>query len=145
MEKFFTETEVQPENLLNLFKEAYLKVTIDRDGDLKIETDMGVSFLRMIEDRKLLKYISMYGFKTTATEPDKLSFLNTLNHQIIFCRFSMPKPEVLMAEYFLSYEEGISAYQIIRSFRLFERIAVVAIRQFNEPVNLIENSSEEGE
>jgi hypothetical protein len=143
MEKFFTETEVQPDNLLKLFKEAYLKVTTDSDGDLKIETDVGVSFLRVMEDRKLLKYTSMYGFKTVATEDDKLSFLNTLNHKVIFCRFSMPKPEVLMVEYFLSYEEGISAYQIIRSFRLFERITVAAIGQFDKSGKMVKNSSEE--
>lgn len=143
MEKFLPEAEVQPKNLLKLFRDAYLKANIDSDGDLKIETDIGISFLRVVEDRKLLKYTSVYGFKTTATTNEKLSFLNDLNHQVIFCRFSMPKPDVLMAEYFLSYEEGISAYQMVRSFRLFERIAMAAIGRFDKSGKMVEHSLEE--
>jgi hypothetical protein len=54
-----------------------------------------------------------------------------LNSGVILSRFSMPREDVLLSEYFLPYEEGISEYQVINCLRLFERVTTGAIRQFD--------------
>jgi hypothetical protein len=132
MEKFLEEDQVTPTNILQLFDNAFMKAALDEDKDIRVTTGPGtVFFVKVLQDKKMLKYMSMFGFKESSTEVEKLAFLNKLNSEVILSRFSMPRNDVLLSEYFLSYEKGIPTYQVISSFRLFERVALGAVGQFD--------------
>ena len=126
------EDKVNPANILQLFEQAFMKAKLDEDEDIRITTSPGSIFLvEVLVDKKMLKYASGFGFKNGVSAEQKLTFLNQLNYGVILSRFSMPEENVLLSEYFLSYEEGIQSYQVINSFRLFERITIGAIKQFD--------------
>jgi len=132
------EEKVTPETIQILFDNALIKATVDEEGDIQVTTDMGtVFFVTLLQKQKMLKYLSFFSFKEQLSPEQKLSFLNELNSGVIFSRFSMPKENVLLSEYFLSYEEGIPPYQLLKSFRLFERVTMGAIKRFDTS-NLIE-------
>ncbi|WP_349646983.1 YbjN domain-containing protein [Candidatus Parabeggiatoa sp. HSG14] len=132
MENFLNEDKVNPDSLLQLFKNALMKAYLDEDSDIRVTTGLGSVFLiEVLSDQKMLKYVSMFGFKKHANATKKLTFLNQLNSGIILSRFSMPREDVLLSEYFLPYEEGISPYQVVNCLRLFERVTTGAIRQFD--------------
>jgi hypothetical protein len=118
--------------VLQLFDHAFIKAYLDEDEDIRITTAPGSIFLvKVLPDKKMLKYASWFGFKEGVSVDKKLALLNQLNSGVIFSRFSMPQENVLLSEYFLSYEEGIQYYQVINSFRLFERVTIGAIKQFD--------------
>ncbi|MDM8562276.1 YbjN domain-containing protein [Candidatus Marithioploca araucensis] len=120
-----SEDNVTPKSIGELFENALIKATVDEEGDIQITTDMGtVFFVTLLQNKKMLKYLSFFSFKDKVLPEKNLSFLNTLNAGVIFSRFSMPKENVLLSEYFLSYEEGIPSYQVVKSFRLFERVTM---------------------
>jgi hypothetical protein len=126
------EENVNPTSVLQLFENAFLKASLDEDEDIRITTAPGSLFLvKVLPDKKMLKYASWFGFKDGVSVDKKLAFLNQLNYGVILSRFSMPEENVLLSEYFLSYEEGIQLYQVINSFRLFERVTIGAIKQFD--------------
>jgi len=132
MENFLDEDKVTPTYLLQLFKNALMKVSLDNENDIRVTTGLGSLFLiEVLSEQKMLKYMSMFGFKTNAKSPDKLALLNQLNSGVILSRFSMPREDVLLSEYFLPYEEGIPSYQVVNCLRLFERVTTGAIRQFD--------------
>lgn len=132
------EEKVTPESIVTLFDNALIKAKVDEEGDIQVTTDMGsVFFVTLLQEQKMLKYLSFFSFKDKLSPEQKLSFLNELNSGVIFSRFSMPKENVLLSEYFLSYEEGIPSYQVVKSFRLFERVTMGAIKRFDTS-NLIE-------
>jgi len=126
------EEKVTPETIRALFDNALIKTTLDEEGDIQVTTDMGtLFFISLLEKQKMLKYLSFFSFKEKRSSEKKLSFLNDLNSGVIFSRFSMPKENVLLSEYFLSYEEGIPSYQVVKSFRMFERVTIGAIKRFD--------------
>jgi len=132
------EEKVTPEIIQKLFDNALIKATVDEEGDIQVTTDMGtLFFVSLLEKQKMLKYLSFFSFKEKLSPEEKLSFLNDLNSGVILSRFSMPKENVLLSEYFLSYEEGIPSYQVVKSFRMFERVTIGAIKRFDTS-NLIE-------
>jgi len=132
MEKFLEENKVNKTNILHIFKNAFMKASLDEDEDIRVTSGLGSVFLiEVLSDKKMLKYVSMFGFKTSASASKKLAFLNELNSGVILSRFSMPRDDVLLSEYFLPYEEGIPSYQVINCLRLFERVTTGAIRQFD--------------
>jgi hypothetical protein len=126
------EDKVTPASILQLFEQAFMKAYLDEDEDIQITTAPGSIFLvEVLADKKMLKYASWFGFKNGVSAEQKLTLLNQLNYGVILSRFSMPEENILLSEYFLSYEEGIQSYQVINSFRLFERITIGAIKQFD--------------
>ncbi len=132
MENFLNEDKVTPTHLLQLFKNAMMKASLDEENDIRVTTVPGSLFLiQVLSEQKMLKYVGMFGFKKRANTSEKLVLLNQLNSDVILSRFSMPREEVLLSEYFLPYEEGISSYQVINCLRLFERVTTGAIRQFD--------------
>jgi hypothetical protein len=140
MENFLNEDKVTPTHLLQLFKNALMKASLDEENDIRVTTMPGSLFLiQVLSEQKMLKYVGMFGFKDNeqANTSEKLALLNQLNSGIILSRFSMPREDVLLSEYFLPYEEGISSYQVVNCLRLFERVTTGAIRQFDTS-NLVE-------
>ena len=81
------------------------------------------------EKHKLIRYVIVYGMNEFGPLDQKLSFVNRMNDDVIFARFSVPesRPEMLMCDYFLPYEEGVTAFQIVTAMRLFARVVVGAI------------------
>ena len=132
------ESQVNVERLRNLFTDALLKAEIDKDGDVKVITELGTRVFVSVDDkRKLLKFLSMYRFRKGARDSDKLKLVNTLNDEVVFSRFSVLGKDLLVSDYFLSYEAGILPFQIVNSLRWFSRVTVGAIREYDTD-NLVE-------
>jgi hypothetical protein len=126
------EDQVTSAQLQQFFKAAFMKAEVDEDGDIKVKTDAGITVWISIEgERQLLKYVATYGFKEDATEVDRLQLVNTLNDNVILVRFSVPRDDVLMADYYLYYEGGVIPYQVVNTLRHFANITVKAIREYD--------------
>jgi len=125
-----SENEVTKENLASLFKRAFMSSSFDEDGDLVVQTDGPRVFVTVDEDKKLLNYMAIYGVKESSPLELKHALTNKMNDKIIFGRFSIPerRPDILIADYFLPYEEGIPTFQIISAIRLFAKVVPGAIR-----------------
>lgn len=126
------EDEVTTANLTQIFKRAFFKTSLDKDGDLAVHTDGPRVIVTVDQDRKLLKFMAIYGIKESADQDVKYAFANKMNDDVIMARFSIPRPDVLLADYFLPFEEGIPAFQIVSALRLFARIVPGAIRACDE-------------
>lgn len=133
------ESDVTKENLAALFRRAFFKTTFDSDGDLVVETDGPRVLVTIDEERRLPKYMAIYGVLEWSPLEEKLELSNALNDKFIFARFSIPekRDDVLIADYFLPYEGGIPAFQIIAAVRLFSRVVPAAIRVCDEN-NIVE-------
>ena len=128
------EDEVTTSNLAQIFKRAFLKTDLDEDGDLRVHTDGPRVMVTVDQDKKLLKFMAVYGVKESARLEMKHAFVNKMNDDIIFGRFSIPEaqPDVLIADYFLPFEEGIPAFQIVSALRWFGKVVPGAISQCDD-------------
>lgn len=132
--EILAEDEVTTSNLAQMFKRAFLKTDLDKDGDLRVHTDGPRVVVTVDQDKKLLKFMAVYGVKESARLELKHAFANKMNDEIIFVRFSVPRtrPDMLVADYFLPFEEGIPTFQIVSALRLFARAVPGAIRTCDE-------------
>ena len=127
--EIIAEDQVAPDTLRDLFRRAFFVASLDDDGDVRVETDDPTVFVSINADNKLLKYTTVYGFKSTASLELKHSFVNKMNDDVIFCRFSVPEeaPAILMVDYYLPFGEGVPAFQVVRALRFFARVVPRAI------------------
>jgi len=133
MSDLISVNEMSNERLYELFKAAYMKPEYDSDGDVRIKGPSSFHQIVNIDaDKQLIKFIAMFGLKEDRSHHEKLEFINKLNDGVVFSRFSMPREDVLLADYFLAYEEGIMPLQILSSMKWFDKATIGAIRQYDE-------------
>lgn len=132
--EILVENEVTIFNLAQIFKRAYLKTDIDEDGDLVVHTDGLRVIVTIDQDRTLLKYLVLYGIKEAGDLKLKYEFVNKMNDRFILGRFSIPEtqPAVLIIDYFLPFDEGISAFQIVSALRHLTKLIPDAIASCDE-------------
>lgn len=122
MHTLLSENDVTLEKLQSVFETACYTTEIDEDGGLKI-TDGALKAFAVVEpDKKMISFVSIWGLKPGVPEAKKLQFVNSLNDEIAFVRFSMPDPETLWCDYQFLYEGGITPYAIIRNYRFFDKV-----------------------
>ena len=130
---FLEEDEIDLDSLHRLFQSAFIRADLDEEAEmLRLQSEAGpLVSLEVDDDRHLLKYTAIFGIKDFALEEHKHEFANAMNDGVIVARFCVPRPDILMADYYLSYESGVTAYQIVHSLRLFARTVVAAIREYD--------------
>ncbi len=128
--KFLGEEEVTIEHLHEVFDAAYMECDLDDDSDLRIASDAGPRiFLSLHEGAKMLRLVTLYRLREEVTEVEKIRLVNTINADMVLVRFAVSEGEMLVADYYLPYTRGISAFQIINTVKLMGRIVLSALRQ----------------
>ena len=133
------DSEVSLDTLEQLFKRAFFNTSRDSDGDLVVQGDGPRVIVLLDDEKQMVKFLAMYGLKDNAPLQLKHTLVNKMNDDVIFVRFSVPeqRSDMLVADYYLPYEGGISAFQIINAMRLFSRVVPGAIRVCDE-LDLVE-------
>jgi hypothetical protein len=127
-------SDVTSEKVANIFSQAFLAVTRDDDGDVIVQGEGVKVFILSDQERKLLKYSAIFPLVATRSLEHKRAFISRLNNEMIFVRFAVPKENenVLYCDYILPLEGGVTAHQIVASFRIFSRVIVSALRAYEE-------------
>lgn len=131
---FIPEADVNTDTLTALYKRAFYKCDKDDDGDLRVNTEGPRVLITVNEENKLVRFTAIYRLKENEPEDKKLHFMNRMNDKIIFARFSLPENDhdLLVADYFLPYEDGLPAFQLIKALRIFANSVVAGIRACDE-------------
>jgi hypothetical protein len=107
----------------------------EQEEGIVVITDSGVKLVIQIDvKRNFIKYYCIFSFKPDRDEVQKLRLVNELNAKVVFSRFSMPKPEILVSDYFVFNKARISKKNLIQSLRFFETVTLNAIRQHDDLV-----------
>ena len=132
--EYIVESEVTPENIRELFSRAFYNTDLDDDGDVVVNAEPISVFISINTNNRLLKYSTYYRVDETAPLESKFAFVNKMNDDLVFCRFSIPEDheDTLVADYFLPFGESISSFQIVSSLRLFALVVVSAIRDCDD-------------
>lgn len=122
------------EKLKDVLDRAFINTSIDRDGDLIAEVNNLNTYVDLYEDKKIIKFMMLLGIDERRTPEEKRAFVNKLNDKVIFTRFAIPehRNDVLVADYFLPYEKGITGFQIVSSLRLFGKVIPNAINAHDD-------------
>src|SRR5919109_5034706 len=126
----FAEDEVTISILAQTLQQGFFKVSLNNDGYLTVYTDGPRVIMTVNQDNKLIRFMSIYGVKESAPLELKHTFVNKMTDDVILIRFSIPesRPDMLIADYRLPFEDGIRAFQVVSALRLFSRIVPYAIR-----------------
>jgi len=130
MQNIVPASDVTIESIQELLSSNSVTNEVDADGRILATTDSGLKvFLTINEPNKLIKFALGFRIKEDASEEQKLQLANRINDKIILVRYAIPAPEVLVADYFLPYTQGIIPTQIINSLKLLDKVCLAGIRE----------------
>jgi hypothetical protein len=130
MQNIVPATDVTIANLQELLSSSYVNNELDADGRILATTDSGLKvFITLNEANKLVKFALGFRIKDDASEEQKLGLANRINDKVILVRYAIPAPEVLVADYFLPYGQGIIPTQVVNSLKLLDKVCLAGIRE----------------
>jgi hypothetical protein len=109
---------VSIEALQKLFDQSFMDTAIDSDGDL-IVSDTFRCYLRPDPDGRLVLVYAIFGAAETATDMEKLAYVNRVNDQIKLIRASVAASGRFSFEYYFPVEGGVSSQALVFAVRRF--------------------------
>jgi hypothetical protein len=133
--EYIAEEDVDRATLGDLLSRAFMRVTYDKDGDLWAQ-DYDAPNVMITVDlvRRMLRLAAAWRYKQGADADARRRLAARTNDAFIAARFRAIEPDLFLAEYYLSYEKGLLAAQLVHSLKLFGRIIQSAVREHGEDV-----------
>jgi hypothetical protein len=127
--EYLAEEDIDRATLGDLFSRAFMRVSYDQDGDLWVQdTEAPKLMINVDVARRMIRIAAAWRFKQ-ASDPDAWQRLAArTNNALMVARFRAVE-QLFVAEYFLSYEKGLLAAQLVHSLKLFGRITLAAVRE----------------
>lgn len=138
MDEFIEEKDVSAEKVESILKRAFIKS--NRISEEVVWIDESNVFPVKIEiqaKRKYILYQSSLGIKESTVKSEKYDFVNMLNGAVLV-RFHIYDEALLIGDYYLPYDNGISAFQIVNIYRIFSDVFTRVLREVYKPGGLLD-------
>jgi hypothetical protein len=128
--EYVAEEDVDRSTLGELFARAFMRVTYDKDGDLWAQ-DYDAPKVMITVDlvRRMIRFAAAWRYREAADSDARRRLAARTNDAFMAARFRAVEPDLFLAEYYLSYEKGLLAAQLVHSLKLFGRVAQSAVRE----------------
>lgn len=128
--EYLAEEDIDRATLGDLFSRAFIRVSYDKDGDLWAQDSDAPKVMITVDlVRRMIRIAAAWRFKQ-GTDPDARQGLAVrANDAFLMVRFRAVEPQLFLAEYYLFYEKGLLAAQLVHSLKLFGRITQSAVRE----------------
>jgi hypothetical protein len=128
--EYLAEEEVDRATLGELFARAFIRVSYDQDGDLWAqECDAPRAMVTVDLVRRMIRIAAAWRFKQESDAEARQRLAARANNALWIVRFRVVEPQSFLAEYYLCFEKGLLAAQLVHSLKLFGRVTLSAIRE----------------
>ena len=121
------------EKLHEIFRAAYMKPEIQRDGELLVMGRSGWPyFIQVRENQGFISILHIFGFNDILSKNEKLEAANKLNKESVMVRFCMPHDDFFIADYQLLTKEGVTPFQILNCFTWFDNVVSERLEEIKD-------------
>lgn len=119
--ELISKDELTAAKLLELYQHAYFNVSLDPDGEVRLDIDRILMFAIPEPQRALLRIRIGWNVKPNATRQQVLELCNRINDGLIFIRASLPAaiaPRlVVILDHYIDTTAGVTALEVIDETR----------------------------
>jgi hypothetical protein len=131
--KQLTESEVSIKSLVGIFDSAFVKVLDETSESFWVQGENLKTKIKPDEKRKYLRFSIVYQLAVKPTLAEAIRLANTINGEYLFIRFSIYESEgdiLVASDYYMTYEEGLVSFHLIKIAKRFEELTVEALREY---------------
>lgn len=124
------EDEITLERLKLVFQNAFIEC--ENDGEaLRIQMEGARFLLHLDTKNKLIACAAIYALKEYGTPEGKNELANKLNRELILIRFVIHDETTFVAQYSLSYAQGLMPYHLVNALRLMQRVLTQSVAEYD--------------
>jgi hypothetical protein len=127
------ENEVNVKTLVDVFETAFIKVIDVQDESFKVQGPNLKTQITIDSKRKYIKITILYALSGNITLSKAALAANTANDQYILTRLVAYEYEGTVgieSSYYMTFEEGLICYQLIKIAKVFEEFTVDRLKEF---------------
>ena len=131
--KQLTESEVSIKSLIDIFNAAFVKVMDETEDSFRVQGENLKTKIRLDQKRLHLRFSILYQLAVRPTLTEAIRLANIINGEYLFIRFSIVESEgdiLTASDFYMTFEEGLVAYHVIKNAKRFEQLTVEAIKEY---------------
>jgi len=131
--KQLAENEVSIKSLVDCFSSAFMKVLDVEEDSFWVAGDSLKTKVSLDEKRKYLRLSILFQLSGNITSDIAAVQCNKVNDDYIVIRFSSVQVEgsqCVLSTYYMTYEEGLIAFHLVKMVKKFEQFTVDALREY---------------
>lgn len=121
--------------LYELFSSAMMNVSIDDDGDIRVDETYGCWVFPQQPDGRYIRLMSQFRANEGSLHPERIAFANKINDELRLIRAYVKENGGFGFDYYISVDGGITKRNIVSTTRAFLSL-LEAVARFDED-NLI--------
>ena len=121
------------EKLKDVFDAAFMETAFDNEGDLTVKEDVNCYVLPS-EKKDRIALLTMFGFKESASELERLKCVNNINSRYIMVRAISGENDILRFEYDIMISGGITRKALVLMVKRFCAIPRSAVNDFGADI-----------
>jgi hypothetical protein len=110
--------DISRDALYELFNSALMNVSIDPDGDIRVDETYGCWVFPQ-PDGRYIRLMSQFRANEGASLPDQLAFANKINDELRLIRAYIKENGGFGFDYYIAVEGGITRRNIVSTTRAF--------------------------
>jgi hypothetical protein len=110
--------DISPDFLLELFNTAFMNVSFDDDGDVRVEETYGC-WLFPQSNGRYIRLMSQFRPNPDGLLPERLNFVNKVNDEMMLIRAYLKENGGFGFDYYIPVEGGITKRNIVATTRNF--------------------------
>ncbi len=123
--------EVSPETIKAIFEDAQIGAALTPDDKVCVAEEGIKVFISVEEDKQLLTYFLLFGWRRGTSLQDQLELTNALNQNVVLLR-AWAFPEGIVLDYSLPYDGGLLPQQVLSAYNWLRRTAIWGIQQYDQ-------------
>ncbi len=131
--KQLAENEVSIKALVDSFASAFMKVVDEESDSFWVVGDSLKTKVALDEKRKYLRLSIIYELSKQPAPDIVANLCNKVNNDYIVIRFSAVEIEgsqCIASTYYMTFEEGLVVFHLIKMVKKFEQFTVDALREY---------------
>lgn len=127
------ENEVSIKSLVDCFSSAFMKVVDVEEEAFWVVGESLKTKVSLDEKRKYLRLSIIYQLSGNITPALAAEQCNKVNNDYIVIRFSaldLEGTQCVLSTYYMTFEEGLVAFHLVKMVKKFEQFTVDALREY---------------
>jgi hypothetical protein len=120
--------------LKNLFENAYMNVSSDKDGDVIIKEGGRGAYAFVDKNKRFIHLVSFYSGNPKASLADKLMYVNKVMANLILSRSYVDKDGDIIFDYYIPVEGGTTKRGVVLATKRFFSVLDDAIQEDDKDV-----------
>ncbi len=122
--------QISTAKIKEIFDAAFMQTQTTNEGQVQVAEGGIKIFVSADQDKQLVRYFMLFGFKPGSRVQDQLELVNEINKNIVFLR-AWSFGNGIAFDYALPFDGGVTSKQVVSAYRWLRKTTLASLQQYD--------------